>query len=56
MASGLSANEDDETVEGIRKKSQSSKENASPFMTLSQWVPIPGGIVDRGEVPYCKQH
>ena len=50
MALGLSANEDDATLECLSRQSQSSKKNASPFVTFSQWVPFPGGIMDRGRI------
>lgn len=56
MALGLSVSEDDETLERLRKKSQSSQKNASPFVTFSPWVPILGGLMDRREMPYCKQN
>lgn len=51
MALGLSANEDDETLGRISKKSQSSKRRTcQPFHEVPQWVTFPTGNtgVDRG--------
>lgn len=47
MALGLAADEDDATLECISRQNQSSKKNLSPFVTFSQLVPFPGGIMDR---------